>query len=213
MDAATCAYSYLSRDHALIGDKPRFSGFQPADERTAASVSSKALLEPGPALVFELDAQRLRLRDHWPGEIGHFNISGGDVLVSQAVHDLIAPLRIDGLVLVPAVLEGLAGRHPQPLYVLSMRKRHDITDFARSEHLLPFDPVRDRSHRLLSIALDEEKTRALAADQRDIVMLDKVSPDAVLFSNALVAQLERANLTTGAVFHPLQDWFEGIAFQ
>ncbi|MDO5641270.1 MAG: hypothetical protein Q4G26_02620 [Paracoccus sp. (in: a-proteobacteria)] len=213
MDNATRDYTYLARDMSLTDGKPRFTGFQPANDLAADLTSSKGPIESGRPLEFVMDEMELRRRDNWPGEIGHFNISGGDILVSEGVRDLIAPLNIDGVTFFPAVLRDIYGEYIEPLYFLHIWKQQDITDFKNSEYLIPFDPARDRFHRLVRIAPDNEKRQLLAANQRDIVRLEKVSSAAVLFTKELAGRLSVANMTAGAIFYPLKDWFEGIEFQ
>ncbi|MEO1398853.1 MAG: hypothetical protein AAFU56_08325, partial [Pseudomonadota bacterium] len=205
--------AYLDRDLQVIGGKPRFTGFQPADDRTSDLISEKGPIAPGKPLLFVMDELALRRQDNWPGEIGHFNISGSMILVSQAVRDRISALKPDGLSLTPAVLEDMNGNFIEPLFHLKFNVRRDVWDRERSEYLIPFDPDRDRSANLVRIFLDDDAMADLSPDARPLLKLDKVSPPAILFRTDLVQSLQADGVTTGAVFYPLAEWFDGIQFQ
>lgn len=213
MTDATSLYAYLSRDMSWEHEKPRFTGFQPADERSADLATTKGPIESGRPLVFIMDEIELRQRDNWPGEIGHINVSGPKVLVSEAVRDKLQSLNPEGTMFFPSVLQDIYGNYIEPLYYLHIWQHRDIWDRQELEYLVPFDPERSRSANLTKISLNEKLTLALRDDQRHIIKLARVSPPAVLFAKNVVAELEAEGLTTGANFYPLESWFEGIEFQ
>ncbi|TKW66308.1 MAG: hypothetical protein DI616_10105 [Paracoccus denitrificans] len=64
MTYATSLYAYLSGDMSRERDKPRFTEFQPADERSADLATTKVPIEFGRPLVFIMDEIELRQRDN-----------------------------------------------------------------------------------------------------------------------------------------------------
>ncbi|MEL6887953.1 MAG: hypothetical protein AAFO86_04515 [Pseudomonadota bacterium] len=213
MDDPTPLYAYLSRNLETINGKPRFTGFMPADDRTSDLMSEKGPIAPGRPLRFIMDELDLRRKDNWPGEVGHINVSGTIILVSAAVRDRILARAPSGISLSAAVLEDINGQFIEPLYHLSVYERQDVWDREKSEYLVPFDPDRDKSANLDSIVLDAAAVANLSETARLILRLAKVSPPAILFDAAFVADLAREGLTLGAEFYPLPDWFDGIEYQ
>lgn len=213
METATARYTYLSRDVSVVEGKPRFTGFQPTDERTAALTAEKGPIEDGRPLVFTMDEMSLRQRDNWPGEIGHFNIRSTGILVSSAVKEFLAPRRMEGIMFVPAVLRDIYGNYLEPFFCMHIWQSRNVTDFGGSEYLVPFNPQRDRGHRLISIRLDTAAILALHEKQSEIIRPARVIPRAILFTKDLVSELAAEGLTTGATFYPLEEWFEGMEYQ
>lgn len=205
-------YAYLSRNYETIDDRPRFIGFTAADQRTSDLMTSKEHISDLDPLRFIVDEQDLRRSKNCPGEIGHFNLSGNRILISAEVREVIHELELDGVDMYPSILEGIEGTYTKPLYYINIWKRRDIWSRECSEFLLPFDPDHDRSASLLRIALNKKGLAKLHPQERTIIKLDRVNPNAILFENSLVRILNSKNLGTGARFYPLTLWFDGIDF-
>ena len=191
MEDPTHLYAYLSRNLETVNGQPRFTGFMPADDRTSDVMSEQGPIAQGRPLRFGMDALDLRCKDNWPGEIGHINVSGTTILVSAAARDRILARSPSGISLSAAVLEDLNGRFIEPLYHLSVYERQDEWDREKSECPMPFDPARDTSANLDSIVLDPAAVANLSDTARLILRLAEVSPPAILFDAAFVADLAR----------------------
>ena len=213
MEDPTPLYAYLSCNLETVNGQPRFTGFVPADDRTSDVMSEQGPIAPRRPLRFGMDALDLRRKDNWPGEIGHINVSGTTILVSAAARDRILARAPSGLSLSAAVLENINGRFIEPLYHLSVYERQGVWDREKSEYLVPFDPARDTSANLDSIVLDAAAVANLSDPAHLILRLAEVSPPAILFDAAFVADDAREGLTLGAVFYPLPEWFAGIEYQ
>ncbi|SFI40771.1 hypothetical protein [Jannaschia pohangensis] len=206
MNDPTDDYFIVLRDREWVDDAPRFAGFVTGNDWTADRMYDRDPISRAEPMLFEIDERELRLRDNVPGEIGHWVVSGGEILVSAMVAEVLARTRATGWELVPSILRTIHGDHAEPIFYLHFMEGLDLWDRSRSEYGTPFDPEIDFSANLSRIRLDPERVAPLLLQDRQLFLLDGVGISPVLLHRDLVETLLSADVILGARLMPLADY-------
>ncbi|MFQ6550535.1 hypothetical protein AADZ90_021540 [Aestuariibius sp. 2305UL40-4] len=213
MNDPTDDYFIVTRDRQAVDGKPRFAGFVAGNDWTADRMYEREAVSRARPMVFDVDERDLRLQDDVPGEIGHWIVSGGDILVSNVVAEVLVQTRPAGWELVPSVLRTIYDTYIEPIFYLHFITGLDLWDRDRSEFAVPFDPEFDFSAELSRIVLDPERVRDILPQDRQMFLLDGVGNNPVLLHRDLIERLSAANAMLGARFFPLAEYRPGNSFE
>lgn len=211
--SVTDDYFIVLRDNTAVDGRPKYTGHMPSEDGTADYIYERGPISRGRPLVFDMDEPELRRSQNYPGEIGDFIVSGGDVLVSQKVNDILVEHQSPRSEMYPAVLKDIDGNDIEPLYYLHIWEELDVWDRERSEYLMPYNPNDNLCAALTRIALNEDAIAAIPHEDRQYFLLENVGKVPLLFHKDLLSLLIEKNVTSGAIFFNLSEFEEGIQFR
>ena len=129
-------------------------------------------------------------------------------IFSKKIADVLCPMNIEGLQLVPATVVGNEGIEHKDYFIVYIYKKIGCLDIKHSQYdeITPDGKARN----LLKFFLDNKKLAKIPLEKRLIFLL-KEDRAKRIYHKSVVEAIMSVN-PVGIRFYPIQEWHEGIQF-
>lgn len=129
-------------------------------------------------------------------------------MFSQKIYDVLQPMNIYGLQLLPATIKGKGGEYYEDYRVAYVYNRIACLDMEHSEYSIDEDDGDIRN--ILRFFLDNEKLKEIPLEKRLVFLLAEGMSKRI-YHKSVVDAIMSVN-PVGIQFYPIQEWYEGIQF-
>jgi hypothetical protein len=126
---------------------------------------------------------------------------------SQKICDILQPMNINGLQLLPAIIRGKDNNFFKDYWVAYIYNRIACLDMEHSQYSIDDDGKVDMITRFL---IDNKKLSKTPLKKRLIFLLEEDMPKRI-YHKSIVDAIMSVN-PVGIQFYPIQEWYEGIQF-
>ena len=125
---------------------------------------------------------------------------------SKKIYDVLQPMNIYGLQLLPTIIRGKNGDYYEDYKVAYIYNRITCLDMEHSEYDIDEDD--GEINNILRFFLDNEKLAKIPLEKRLVFLLEEDMPKRI-YHKSVVDAIMSVN-PVGIYFHPIQEWYEGI---
>ena len=128
---------------------------------------------------------------------------------SRKIYDVLKPMNIYGLQLLPATVRGKNGDHYKDYWVASVYNRIACLDMENSEYDVDEDD--GEIDNIMRFFIDTKKLTKIPLEKRLVFLLAEDMPKRI-YHKSVVDAIMAVN-PVGIRFYPIQEWYEGIQFE
>ncbi len=129
-----------------------------------------------------------------------------DSVFSQKIADVLQPMNIEGLQLVPTTVVGNDGAEYENYYIAHIYKHISCMDMYNSKYTI--SPLDGDVTDIRRFFLDKEKLAKIPLEKRLIFLLKEDIAKRIYHKS--IADAIMATNPVGIQFYPIQEWYEGI---
>ena len=134
-----------------------------------------------------------------------------NAVISKKIYDVLSPLNIDGIQLVPAVIRNNKTNDlHEDYWIIYIYNKIRCLDRINSEYTVDEDDE-DEIEDIEKLVLDKEILKAIPLENRLIFLL-KEGRSKRIYHKSVVDAIMAKN-PKGIRFYPIEEWYDGIQFQ
>ena len=131
-----------------------------------------------------------------------------DSVVSRKIYNVLEPMNIKGIQLVPAVIKGKNDVIFEDYWIIHIYNRIDCMDRERSIYETDDD---NEVHFIEKLYLDRKKLEEIPVEERLIFSLESHRSKRI-YHKSVVEAIMSVN-PEGVMFYPIEEWYDGIQFE
>jgi hypothetical protein len=128
---------------------------------------------------------------------------------SQKIYDVLQPMNIDGLQLLPAIIRGKDNNFFKDYWVAYVYNRITCMDMERSQY--DISKLDGKIKNILRFFLDDKMLAKIPLENRLVFLLEEGMSKRI-YHKSIVDAIMSVN-PVGIQFLPIQEWYEGIQFE